>query len=232
MLVVDGKLIVLLRPTITLCVEELDIRLLWREPHRIAASGLWGGIPQLRVSQPVIQPGETERAKREARQEAGLALLPELVRLGDGIVVVRQVVIGQARLGHLVEHEDDEMVHEVFAHPRQVDDALDVQSSELVLGSDARPLQDVGAAVRAAADDDLLGRRQVEGHAVCAHRPHTCGHMFTLHVLEKDLVDVCLCEYDDVVLAVSLGNEVGSCGASPLIHRSRGVSTAVRIFSM
>ena len=107
MLVINRKLIVLLRPAVALCGEELDVGLPGRQAHGVTAGRALGGGPEWGVGEAVVEAGVGEDAKGEGGEEALLLVLPELVAAGEGVAVVGQVVGCEAGFLGLVEHEDD-----------------------------------------------------------------------------------------------------------------------------
>lgn len=104
---VGGEPVVLLGPAVALGREELDVGLRRREPHGVAPGLARRRRPQLRVGEALVEARKGEGAEREGRQEALLLVLPQLVRLVEGVAVVHQVVVGQPGLVRLVEDEDD-----------------------------------------------------------------------------------------------------------------------------
>lgn len=107
MLMVDGEVVVLFRPTVAFGGEELDIWLSGTEAHWVTS--VFAGrsrVPCLRVLQTLVEAGKGESAKGETGQESGLLVLPQLVCFAVVVVVVDEVVVGQAFLC-LVEYKDD-----------------------------------------------------------------------------------------------------------------------------
>lgn len=107
MLVVDRELIILLRATVAFCCEELNVGLRRGEAHGIAAGRTWRRVPDVGIGQPVIETSKGKRSKGEGREESALGILPELVRLVEGVTVVNEVVCCDAGLLCLVEDEDN-----------------------------------------------------------------------------------------------------------------------------
>lgn len=218
-LAVDGEVFVLLGPAVALGVEELDVGLARRETHGVPPRAARRRFPELRVGHALVEARVGEGAEGERRQEPRLLVLPLLVRVLERIAVVDQVVVGQPRLCRLVEHEDDEVVHEVAADARQVHEGRDPQGFEVAPGADPRAVEDVGAAVGAAAHDNLLCGNQSRGGAVRLDDLYARCLQLTLRVgLEYDFVDVCLNQDGDVVFLVVLGYKVGTGSTNALMN--------------
>lgn len=146
--------------------------------------------------------------------------------------MVDEVVVGEAGLFRLVEHEDDQVVHEVLADAGEVDEGGDAVLGQLGRGADARAVEDVGAAVGAAADDDLLASLNLDDGAVGPDGSDARGlELAGLVLFNDDLVNVSLDQEVDVVL-LRLGDKVGTSGTETLVDCSGSMTAAVGVVAV
>lgn len=125
------------------------------------------------------------------------------------------------------------MVHQVLADAGEVDEGGDAVLLELILGADASAVEDVGAAVGTAADDDLLGGLGLDDTAVSEDGPDARGAQLAVSVaLDDGLVDVDVGDNVDVVLDVLLGDEVGASRAQAVGDGPGRVAAAVGVLSV
>lgn len=120
------------------------------------------------------------------------------------------------------------MVHQILADAGEVHQRVDAKLVELRLGSQTGAVEDVGTAVGAAADNDLLGSLDLDDRAILgngAHARRLEGPVAVL--LDNDLVHVRLNQEIDIGLRRLCRDEVGARGANALVHRPRGVAASV-----
>lgn len=233
-LVVHGELVELLRSAVQLRREELDVGLLRGQAHRVSPRLARRAVPQLRILQPVVESGEGEWAEWEGRQESCLLFLPLGVRLLEVVVVVDQVVVGQTWFVGLVEDKDNleifvsadayidnadiiliciiasyQVVHQVLSNTRQVNQRSDTMLLELLFGANAGAVQDIRAAVRSSADNDLSLRVNMARFPIAVHHSGSDGFQLSIDLLDEDLVDSGIDHESDVVSMVFLGNVIG-----------------------
>ena len=87
-------------------------------------------------------------------------------RLGE-----RLVDLGDARLG-VEEHRRHRVIHQPFAHARQIDDRLDAQRRQLGGRPDSRTEQDRRTLNRSGRNDDLLGPHRLQFAARVHPQPY------------------------------------------------------------
>lgn len=250
-LVVYGELVELLGPAVAFRGEELDVGLAGFQAHGVATFFTGCRVPEVRVGEAVVQTGKGENAEGEAGEETFGLLLPEGIGLGKGIAVVDEVIVSEAGLLGLVEHEDDlqelvglclitatisrvtyQVVHEVLTHAGKIDKSGDTVLLQLILGTNSGPVEDVGTAVSTTADDDLLADLDLDDAAVGLDSSNTSGlELAVLILLDDDLVHVSLNQEVDVAL-LGLGDKVSSSGAQTLVHGSGSMAAAVGILAM
>lgn len=126
------------------------------------------------------------------------------------------------------------VIHEVLPNTGQVDEGGDAMLLELILGTDTRPVEDVGAAIRAATDNDLLVRAGLHDRAILEHGTHTRGTKLTARSipLDDDLVDVGIGDDVYVAAGVLLGDKVGAGGAQTLGDGPGRVAAPVRVVAV
>lgn len=124
------------------------------------------------------------------------------------------------------------VIHEVLTHAGEVNESGDAVLLKLVFGAYSRSVKDVGAAVRAAANDDFLVRLGLDHAAVGENCPHSSGAELTVVVLDDGLVDVGVGNYVNIVSSVLLSNEVGACRAETIRVSSGSMSAAVGVVTV
>lgn len=103
----DGKVGEALGPAVALDGHELDVGLARRQAHGVAAGLARRGVPYRRVGEARVEARKGHAAKGEAREHAGLVVLPQRVGPGEAVVVEEVLVDGQALVLGFVDDESD-----------------------------------------------------------------------------------------------------------------------------
>lgn len=99
---------------------------------------------------------------------------------------------------------------------------------ELLFGANARAVQNIRAAVRSAADNDLSLRVNMARLPIAVHHRGSDGLQLSVDLLDEDLVDRGIDHEGYVLSMVFLCDVIGGRCAQPLVHRSRDMATSMR----